>query len=119
MDDLTKLLKKIVSNVTEEEYQNAVNVVWSDNKEKMTNLNTDYAAELLSSIIRSGYVAPHEKLHFLKSIEFADFREFCQQLLTGMKIRALIQENFTVDEAKSIVRTVETNLGCKKTADVS
>lgn len=119
MSDLTKSLKNLELNVTEEEFQNALQYERSDNKRKMCDLPNEYTEELLRSIIRIGYVAPHERLQLLESIQLSDFRYFCQQFFAQTKIRALIQGNFTVDEAKSIVQTVEANFGCKKVNDVS
>lgn len=114
------MLKHLVLNVTEDEFQRAVEDERLVNRESMCgDFPDEYAMGLLWSIICPGHLAAHEKLHLLESIQFAEFQKFCQQFFARMKIRALIQGNFTVDEAKSIVQMVETNLGCEKVDKVS
>lgn len=112
LHDVTKNLIKFSENVTKEEFQNAIE------KENGLGLG-DFPADLRTNIIRVGHVLRHDKFRCTKSLKLSDIQHFSRQLFKQLKIVALIQGNLTAEEAKSIMRTVESNLGCEKIEDVS
>lgn len=103
--------------VTEKDFRNVIQRKWNKHP-RSEDATNEYAIDLRTSIIRVGHASYHEKFRCAKLIEFDDMLKFCRQFFKQMKITAHIQGNLTVDQAKAIIQTVETNLGCEKIEEV-
>lgn len=106
--------------MTTEDLYNAIQTTF----ESDTNAFTleYYAKQLRTSIIRPGYLFKpsfHANSRVAKSVQLRDMQDFSRQFSRKMKILALIQGNLGEAAAKSMVQTVETNLGCGEIEDVS
>lgn len=120
IEDMFKELKDLSENITEEEFNRALQSELHDYYTIISmRVQEYYTGDLLESIIRSEYPSCHDIYHIAKSMRLFDMRNLCQQFFKQMKILALIQGNLTAEEAKSIMRTVETSLSCGKMEKVS
>lgn len=116
MDDVTEKLINLHINVTEEEFRKAIQHEWDTNHVTFELASDDFAQK---NIIRIGHVSSLDKFRCSESIAFIDMQNFCHKFFTQMKIFALIQGNFTEEQAISIMEMVETKFDCEKIDEVS
>lgn len=119
VDDMTKKLKNLLENATEDELCNAIDDVKNAKRNKFDFLCGEIAADIRKSIIRVGHVTSVDKFSCAKSIEFAEMQNVLREFLKSVKIIGLIQGNLSVEQAKTIMQTVETNLQDEKIEEVS
>lgn len=120
INDLTRELKNSSENITEEEFNMALHSELAEYYSAISMcVQERYTGDLLKSIIRTEYVSCHDLYRHAKSMQFSDLQNLCRRFFEQMKIVALIQGNLTEDAAKSIMLSVETNLGCGRIENVS
>lgn len=119
--DIVKDMENFVENVTEEE----LDVVMRNDIEYYENYFTPnlypeyYAKPLRATIIQTWHASYYEKYLLTKSFKTRDVQQFCRQFFKQLKIIGLIQGNMSEETSKSIVQTMEADLGCGKIDDVS
>lgn len=115
---VTEELQKFHENMKEEDFREAISGFWITYNSMIASSPEGLADDIRMSIIRVGYASSRDIFRCKESIKFSEMQDFCSRFFDRLKISALIQGNITADEAKSVIRTVETNLGSAKIEEV-
>lgn len=77
------------------------------------------STHLCFNLLQNHHKPLFEKNKYLRTIKFADFKQFCRDFCAEMNIKALIQGNLTEDRALNIMNNVLDALKFRKMENVS
>lgn len=118
IDAFTKCLKSLADDITDEQYRVFVQQL-GKLYENIFRKPNSFAKELRLSVVQHHHVPLNLKNRRINKIDFNDFEEFCRQYCRQVKIKSIMQGNFTEERAQSIMQVVLSNLECGKINDVS
>lgn len=118
VEAFVKAMKTVANNATEEQFR----VFWEEKFKDYANVFINPASlghHLRELVLEKHKVSLLDKRSVLKSIKFADFRQFCGEFLNEVRIESLMQGNVTEQMAKGIMENVLKVLDCGNIQDVS
>lgn len=118
VDVFSKCLKSLAEDTTEKQFEVFVEQQFKT-YENICLKPKVLARELRLNVIESHHQPLYQKNQRLRSVNFADFQQFCRKYCEQVRIKAIMQGNITKDRALNIMHNVLNELDCGKVEDVS